>query len=137
MRRLNINEDFTIKFNGIRQKLVGRKMDKRELINIFKTEMNFNLNSCWLKYLLKYGVLERVRSGFKHAFVFSYTPCHIQKLQIIQKEVLNYQNSHKMRKEPQACTDPVNQETEVVAAIKLLKENGYKILKQTVTYEEI
>ena len=123
------------KFNEVRMKYAGQKLEKDQLKEIFKNEIGFYLSNKWLSVLTDNKVLNPYKLGKKKAYIFSYSPIHKDRLHNMHTEVCKYMKEHNVKviKEVpyiEVC-DPIEE------AVKLLKEQGYKIYKPTTTFEEV
>lgn len=129
MKRIKIDQEFTKQFNTLRIAMQNEKLSKEQVIKLIKEEVGFTINSAWFAALIKHDILKRSRQGKKHFFTFCEHPVYVEKLRNLHKEV-NCNKKH-------AGEDAIPEADVIMEAIKLLKSNGYKILKQTVSYEEI
>lgn len=146
MKRTTIDAEFTKKFNSIRMRYCGQKLPKEKLESIFKEELDLKIDSVWLSKLVEAEVIDRVKFGKKRGYTFSYKPVFIEKLKNIHNEVVktwNYYNRHQnmKKKAPKETVTPVVEEVQIVtpieAAIKLLKDNGYRVFKTIINYQEV
>ena len=146
MKRTKIDTEFTKKFNSIRMRYCGQKLPKEKLESIFKEELDLKIDSVWLSKLIEAEVIDRVKSGKKRGYTFSYKPVFIEKLKSIHGEVVktwnHYNRNQNMKKNaPKETVTPVVEEVQIVtpieAAIKLLKDNGYRVFKTVINYEEV
>ena len=147
MKRTTIDAEFTKKFNSIRMRYCGQKLPKEKLESIFKEELDLKIDSVWLSKLVEAEVIDRVKSGKRRGYTFSYKPVFIEKLKNIHNEVVktwNHYNRHqnmKKKKAPKETVTPIVEEVQIVtpieAAIKLLKDNGYRVFKTVINYQEV
>ena len=146
MKRTKIDTEFTKKFNSIRMRYCGQKLPKEKLESIFREELNLKVDSVWLSKLIEAEVIDRVKSGKKRGYTFSYKPVFIEKLKSIHNEVVktwnHYNRNQNMKKNaPKETVTPIVEEVQIVtpieAAIKLLKDNGYRVFKTVINYEEV
>lgn len=154
MKRTTIDAEFTKKFNSIRMRYCGQKLPKEKLESIFKEELDLKIDSVWLSKLIEAEVIDRVKSGKKKGYTFAYKPVFIEKLKNIHSEVVktwNHYNRNQKNMKKNAPKEPVTPIVELVtpimeevqivtpieAAIKLLKDNGYRVFKTVITYQEI
>ena len=134
MRKLNIDENFVKKVNELRIDNLNGQYNLAAIKEMFKEKLNIYLSGTWIMYLVQYKILNPVKIGKKYLYSFTTFPVHKEKLKNMYNDILNYNRSHS-KKVPQLTEVEVLNPIE--EAIKLLKENGYKILKQTVEYKEI
>ena len=153
MKRTKIDTEFTKKFNSIRMRYCGQKLPKEKLESIFREELDLKIDSVWLSKLIEAEVIDRVKSSKKRGYTFSYKPVFIEKLKSIHGEVVktwnHYNRNQNMKKNAPKETvipimepvTPIVEEVQIVtpieAAIKLLKDNGYRVFKTVITYQEI
>lgn len=129
MKRIKIDQEFTKKFNTLRMAMQNEKLSKEQVIKLIKEEVGFTINSTWFAALIKHDILKRSRQGKKHFFTFCEHPVYVEKLRNLHKEV----NNNKKH----TGEDTISEADAIANAIKLLKSNGYKVLKQIINYEEI
>ena len=148
MKRTIIDAEFTKKFNSIRMRYCGQKLPKEKLESIFREELDLKIDSVWLSKLIEAEVIDRVKSGKRRGYTFSYKPVFIEKIKNIHSEVVKTwnrynrnQKSMKKNAPKEETITPVAEEVQIVtpieAAIKLLKDNGYRVFKTVITYQEI
>ena len=151
MKRTTIDAEFTKKFNSIRMRYCGQKLPKEKLESIFKEELDLKIDSVWLSKLVEAEVIDRVKSGKRRGYTFAYKPVFIEKLKNIHSEVVKTWNHYNRNMKKNAPKEPVTpivepvipitEEVQIVtpieAAIKLLKDNGYRVFKTVITYQEI
>ena len=146
MKRTIIDAEFTKKFNSIRMRYCGQKLPKEKLESIFREELDLKIDSVWLSKLIEAEVIDRVKSGKRRGYTFSYKPVFIEKLKNIHNEVVktwnHYNRNQNMKKNaPKEPVTPIVEEVQIVtpieAAIKLLKDNGYRVFKTVINYEEV
>ena len=153
MKRTKIDTEFTRKFNSIRMRYCGQKLPKEKLESIFKEELDLKIDSVWLSKLVEAEVIDRIKSGKKRGYMFSYKPVFIEKLKNIHSQVVktwnHYNRNQNMKKnapkepvtpivEPVTPTmEEVQIVTPIEAAIKLLKDNGYRVFKTIINYQEV
>lgn len=128
-KREKITAELCKKFNTVCNTHVNHKFRKNELIELFKNEFGITVDSVWLSKLIQYNVITAEGSTNDKYYTFSKGPVLIGKLQNIHQEVINtwaYYN----RNNPKSAMTIEN-------AIKLLKDNGYKVLKPKTSYEEV
>lgn len=133
MKRLKIDQEFARRFNTLRIEMQNEKLSKEQVIKLIRERVGFTVNSDWLAILIKYDILKRSRQGKKHFFTFSEHPVYVEKLRNLHKEV----KRNKIRVKEDITEDAITEADAIMEAIKLLKNNGYKILKQVINYEEI
>ena len=120
----------TEKFNKLRMSVAGQKLSKKQLKSLFEEHLDTNLSPAWMHVLRKHEILLEHRKGRQHAFSFCCTPVHKEKMKSLLTEIKEYNKKHikpKLAIQMDAIQDAIN----------LLKENGYRILKPTTTFEEI
>ena len=153
MKRTIIDAEFTKKFNSIRMRYCGQKLPKEKLESIFKEELDLKIDSVWLSKLVEAEVIDRVKSGKKRGYTFAYKPVFIEKLKNIHSEVVktwnHYNRNQNMKKNaPKESVTPIVEPvtpiveevqivTPIEAAIKLLKDNGYRVFKTIINYQEV
>ena len=152
MKRTTIDAEFTKKFNSIRMRYCGQKLPKEKLESIFKEELDLKIDSVWLSKLVEAEVIDRVKSGKRRGYTFAYKPVFIEKLKNIHSEVVktwnHYNRNQKNMKAPKEPVTPIvepvtpiMEEVQIVtpieAAIKLLKDNGYRVFKTVINYQEV
>lgn len=139
-RNFTVDQEFTVLFNTVREKHVGKKLKKENLEKIFKEELGFKLDQDYLKFLVKNNIITVFQKGKRNCYQFTYHPIYIEKLVNWYKDI---QNFRKERREKYAQKQIAEQVCEVSVidpideAIALLKSYGYKILKPVNTWEEV
>lgn len=132
MKKEKITIELCKKFNTVCNTCVNRKFKRNELVELFKTEFDITVDSVWLSKLIQYNVINAEGTTQNKTYTFSKGPILIGKLQNVHKEVINtwaYYN----RKNPKLNKSSMT----IEEAIKLLKDNGYKVLKPKTSYEEV
>jgi hypothetical protein len=121
---MKISKEQTQAFNELRIRKGLVPFCKQDMMAMIKPIIPVNDN--YWKFLIDLGILEHKREGKKHYYMFTSFPIHVEKLHEYGKCCHEYNKRNK--KEFTNC---------IQDAIDLLKENGYKIYKETITYEEI
>lgn len=145
MKKTIIDTEFAKKFNSIRMKYCGQKLPKEKFKSIFKEELNLKIDSVWISQFIKFEVIEKIKQNKKRGYVFSYKPVFIEKLKNIYSEVnkiRNYYNRNQiMKKKAPKIESSIVEEVQIIdpieEAIKLLKNNGYKVYKPIIEFKEI
>lgn len=128
-KREKITAELCKKFNTVCNTHVNRKFRRNELIELFKNEFGITVDSVWLSKLIQYNVITAEGSTHDKTYTFSKGPILIGKLQNVHKEVINTWAYYNRNNPRSAMT--------IESAIKLLKDNGYKVLKPKTSYEEV
>jgi hypothetical protein len=128
-KREKITAELCKKFNTVCNTHVNRKFKRNELIELFKNEFSITVDSVWLSKLIQYNVITAEGSTNDKYYTFSKGPILINKLQNVHQEVINTWAYYNRNNPKSAMT--------IESAIKLLKDNGYKVLKPKTSYEEV
>ena len=131
-KKEKITVELCKKFNTVCNTYTNRKFKRNELVELFKNEFDITVDSVWLSKLIQYNVIIAEGSTNDKCYSFFKGPILINKLQNVHKEVINtwaYYNRNNPKSNKSSMT--------VEEAIKLLKENGYKVLRPKTSYEEV
>lgn len=131
-KRINIDKDFCMKFNEIRNAFSDTELDKNELLEAFA---DIHMKSHHIATFVKHDVFTLHRLGKKCTYTVSSTPVYIEKLRVIYKEISSTMKQYAQNKSENKPV--VKCDNDIEAAIKLLKSEGYKIFKPTTSYEEV
>lgn len=139
MRRLKIDENFVKKLNEMRIDNINGQYNLTAIKDLFKKYLDIYLSGTWVMYLLKYKVINSVKIGKKCLYSFTTFPVHIEKVKSMYSDIISYNQEHYNKKKVSVVEEPAIVEVSdpISEAIKLLKENGYKIYKQRITFEEV
>ena len=138
MRRLKIDENFVKKLNEMRMANLNSQYNITAIKDMFKKYLDIYVSGTWIMYLLKYKVINSVKIGKKCLYSFTTFPIHIEKVRTMYADIIAYNQEH-YNKKKQVVEEPIVVEVSdpISEAIKLLKENGYRIYKQKITFEEV
>lgn len=138
MRRLKIDENFVKKLNAMRIDNLNGQYNLTAIKELFKKYLDIYLSGTWVMYLLRYKVINSVKIGKKCLYSFTTFPVHIEKVKNMYADIVAYNKEH-YNKKKQVVEEPIVVEVSdpISEAIKLLKENGYRIYKQKITFEEV
>ena len=131
-KKEKITVELCKKFNTVCNTCVNRKFRRNELVELFKNEFNITVDSVWLSKLIQYNVITSEGPTNNKYYFFSKGPILINKLQNVHQEVINtwaYYNRNNPKSNKSSM--PVEE------AIKLLKENGYKVYKPITEFKEV
>lgn len=137
-RKIFINDEFTIQFNKIRTEFSEVSLTRKDLQNLMKDRFGFYLTSRLFTEMEKLHIINNVgKSGRCLLYKFSTEPIYKGKLENWYKNARTHHNEAVKNLRNKKNTQIVIIEDPIQEAIKLLKENGYKIYKPICTYEEI
>lgn len=131
-KKEKITVELCKKFNTVCNTYATRKFKRSELIELFKNEFNINIIPVWLSKLIQHNVIIAEGPTNNKYYFFNKGPILIKKLQNIHQEVINtwaYYNRNNPKSNKSSMT--------IEEAIKLLKENGYKVYKPITEFKEV
>lgn len=123
------------KINTFRLENSGKEFTKKELLEIL-SQLNMPFKSYLFTGFIKSKNLILVKKGKKVTYHFSVNPIHQDTIKGIILNARDYQKETNLRYYTKRNNREVNMLT-IEEAIQLLKNNGYKVYKPTVAYEEI
>ena len=121
---MKISEEQVKAFNELRLKIGLVPYPKTKMQEMISKIIPCNDN--YWSILTSMGIIEHIREGKKHYYMFTSSPIHLEKFNTYAKKC-----SEIIKKYGQKKTNNIEE------AIKLLKENGYRIYKKIEKYEEI
>lgn len=126
-RRHIVSNNEIMAFNWTREAMVGKEMSLDELKKQLK-KLTYSPAMNFLQAITggENPPIIRVRRG---CYVFNPKPVHIDRLRKVWDD---YRKAG-----AKSSTEHVTTAAEIQAAIKLLKDNGYRVLKQITKYEEV
>ena len=137
-RKIFINDEFTIQFNKIRTEFSGISLTRKDLQTLMKDRFGFYLTSGLFTEMEKLHIINNAgKSGRCLLYKFSNEPIYKGKLENWYKNVRTHHNETVKNLRNKKNTQVVVIEDPIQEAIKLLKENGYKVYKPVCIWEEI
>ena len=137
-RRIISSEEI-VRFNEVRRNAAGKVFDRTEILTLLHG-MGLSKNITFLSYITK-GVNPPIVRIDRNKYAFVEKPVHIARLQQVvadwSKKVSSYNKKYRhpdMKNEEKELSEI---DSKIKEAIKLLKDNGFKVLKPKVEYEEI
>lgn len=142
---MKVDGKFCENFNILRAGKQGNQYSRKEIQELLLTIPGFSKQDYIITILADKKAILRVGSGKATKYMFPDHPVHIATLSEAVFKMKEYNNEHfkksyeKRKKTPIQPEQPTPKLTHVDEeyCIKFLKERGYKILKQTVNYEEV
>lgn len=123
-----VSENEITLFNTRREISKGKQFSAKEFKELLR-KMNYADSGNFIAAITR-GVNPPFVRVSRGVYQFSKEPVHIKRLQQVWDEYSNYGSSRNRKKS--ATT-----EEQIAQAIALLKENGYKVYKSIVRYEEV
>lgn len=127
--KTTVDEKMIVQFNTIRQRYVGKEMTGDQIKSHLAFALNRKIHSSLFKSLVdgENPPVIRVKRG---KYVFNPKPVHIERLQLAFDAYTKNANPRQYK------TGKYTKVT-IEEAIAILKENGYKVYKQIIKYEEV
>lgn len=132
-KREKITVELCKKFNTVCNTYANRKFRRNELVELFKNEFGITVDPVWLSKLIQHSVIISEGPTNNKYYFFGKGPILIKKLQNIHQEVINtwaYYNRNNPKSNKSSMMT-------IEEAIKLLKENGYKVYKPITEFKEV
>lgn len=143
---MKVDDKICIAFNTLRADKQGEQFSRKEIHELLMNNIpGFSKQDYIISILASKKVIIRVGTGRNTKYVFPSNPVHIATLSSAIFGMKEYNSEHFKKsyekrketpKQPEQSTSKLVHVDEEYC-IRFLKERGYKILKQTVNYEEV
>lgn len=130
MKKHVVTDEEITHFNLFRENMKGKECSRKEMMEAIRNKTTYKVWDALFKSLCE-GVnppIIRIRKG---VYCVNPKPVYKERLQTVFDSLASDNKKYQKTREANAI------DTTIAEAIKILKNNGYKVYKQVIKYEEV